>query len=360
MKILHAADLHLDFPYAALPPEKAALRRREGRELLGRLAELAKEEQVDLVLLAGDLFDGREVYRETVEALKESLAAMSVPVLIAPGNHDPYTPRSPYAITRWPENVTVFSEERVTERAFPELNCVVHGTAFCGDSVPYDLWTDFCAREDGMVHIGLTHGDLGQSRSPYHPIGAESVARSGLSYLALGHIHAPSGLQWAGKTPWAYPGCPEGHGFDELGERGCLLITLGQSGVVAEFRPLAARRYLELEVALGEGESPGMSAERVLDGCSSGDCIKLIFTGERETPVDTGRLEEELAHRVFALRCKDRTKPKSDLWNRVEEDTLTGLFLRLMREKIEAGEEGAELAVRFGLAALERGEDCRP
>jgi len=360
MKILHAADLHLDFPYAALPPEKAAVRRREGRELLTRLARLAREENVDLVLLAGDLFDGREVYRETVAALKESLASIPTPVLIAPGNHDPYTARSPYATVDWPENVTVFSKESVEDKEFPQLNCVVHGTAFTGESLPLDLWAGFRAPEDGRIHIGLSHGDWNQSHSTYHPIGLSSVEYSGLAYLALGHIHAPSGLQWAGKTAWAYPGCPEGHGFDELEERGCLLVTIENGTVSGEFRPLAARRYLEKEVALSDGASALEEAERMLGTCSPEDCIKLIFTGERETPLDLKRMEEQLSHRVFALRCKDHTKPKTELWDRVEEDTLTGLFLRLMREKVEAGEENAELAVRFGLAALERGEDCRP
>lgn len=360
MKLLHAADFHLDHPYAALPPEKAAARRREGRELLHRLARLAAEEQVDLVLLAGDLFDGREVYRETLTMLKEALAAIPAPVLIAPGNHDPYTPRSPYAGAGWPENVFVFSDERVESRELPALHCVVHGTAFTGESLTEDLWDGFRVPEDGRLHIGLTHGDLDRSRSVYHPIAAESVAASGLAYLALGHIHAPSGLRWAGKTAWAYPGCAEGHGFDEPGERGCLLVTVEPEGVRAEFRPLAKRRYLEMEVPLAEGVPPLEAAEGALAACSGEDCVKLILTGERETPPDIGALEEALSHRVFALRCKDRTVPRSGLWDRAEEDTLTGLFLRVMREKAEAGEEGAELAVRFGLAALERGEDCRP
>lgn len=360
MRSLHAADFHLDHPFAALPPEKAALRRREGRELLHRLAQLAREEQVDLVLLAGDLFDGREVYRETLTTLKQTLASIPARVLIAPGNHDPFTRQSPYYTTQWPENTIIFDREQITDQVFPDLNCVVHGTAFRGENAVADLWKGFRAFDDGMIHIGLSHGDLGQSRSPYHPIGMDSVERSGLHYLALGHIHAPSGLQKAGKTVWAYPGCPEGHSFDELGERGCLLISIENGEVTGSSRPLAKRHYWEKEVLLTDNASALEAAERVLDTCSPEDCIKLILTGERETPPDPRRIEEALSHRVFALRCKDHTRPRSGLWDRMGEDTLTGLFLRIMREKVDAGEAQAELAVRFGLAALERGEDCRP
>lgn len=360
MKLLHAADLHLDHPFSALSPEKAALRRRESRELLGRLAKLAAAEQVELVLLAGDLFDGQEVYRETLTALGQALAAIPAPVLIAPGNHDPFTPKSPYARHIWPENVTVFSAEGVEEKAFPSLNCTVYGTAFHTEREIEDKWVGFHAPEDGRLHIGLSHGDLGQERSVYHPIGRESVAASGLDYLALGHIHAPSGLQSLGRTAWAYPGCPEGHGFDELGERGCLLVTLGEGEPKAEFRPLAKRRYWEKEVPLTGGVSAREAAQAVLEDCSPEDCVKLLFTGERGEPLEEKRLEEDLVGRVFALRCRDHTRPRSELWARAEEETLTGAFLRLMREKVDAGEAGAELAVRFGLAALEQGEDCRP
>lgn len=360
MKILHAADLHLDHPFSALPPEKAAQRRRESRQIPGRLAELAVQERADLVLLAGDLFDGQEVYRETLTALREALAAIPVPVLIAPGNHDPYTPRSPYADGDWPDNVTIFSRAQVEEKDFPALNCAVYGTAFCAQQETQDLWAGFHAPADGRLHIGLSHGDLDQSRSLYHPIARESVAASGLAYLALGHIHAPSGLQRLGETVWAYPGSTEGHGFDELGERGCLLVTLGEGETGAVFHPLAGRRYWEKEVPLTDGVSAEAAARAVLAACDPEDCIKLIFTGERTLPPEWKMLEKQLDDRVYALRCRDHTRPKSGLWDRAGEDTLTGAFVRIMKEKADAGEAGAELAARFGLAALERGEDCRP
>ena len=101
LKLIHAADLHLDSPFAGLRPERAAQRRREQRKLLERLAALAAEKQADLVLLAGDLLDGGTVYQETAAALAAALGAMHCPVLIAPGNHDPLTRDSVYRKSRW-------------------------------------------------------------------------------------------------------------------------------------------------------------------------------------------------------------------------------------------------------------------
>ena len=118
-KIIHAADLHLDSAFGGLGPEKARERRRESRDLVDRLAELAVREGAETVLLSGDLFDGERVYPETLERLRSALARMACPVLIAPGNHDPFTPRSPYQRLVWPENVHIFRHEQLRAVALP-------------------------------------------------------------------------------------------------------------------------------------------------------------------------------------------------------------------------------------------------
>ena len=82
-KIIHGADFHLDSAFAGLPPEKARQRRRESRELLDALAELVRTEKANLVLLAGDLFDGERVYPETLERLRSALGAMACPVFLS-------------------------------------------------------------------------------------------------------------------------------------------------------------------------------------------------------------------------------------------------------------------------------------
>ena len=126
-KIVHAADFHLDSAFGGLPTDKARERRRESRELADRLADLVRAEEAEIVLLAGDLFDGERVFPETLERLKAALASMGCPVFIAPGNHDPYTPHSPYAATDWPENVHIFRSEAIESVLLPDLACVVHG-----------------------------------------------------------------------------------------------------------------------------------------------------------------------------------------------------------------------------------------
>ena len=359
LKLIHGADFHLDAPFAALSPEKARQRRAEQRQLLSRLADLAEEEGADLVLLSGDLLDGGETYQETVEALSHALGQIKAPVFIAPGNHDPYGPRSAYAGTAWPDNVHIFTSVQPEGVELPELGCVVHGAAFTTPQADRSPLMGFSAPRDGRIHLMTLHGDVaGQGR--YGPIRPEDIAASGLTYLALGHIHACSGLQQAGETCWAYPGCPEGRGFDETGEKGVLAVTVDDQGAVsARFVPLAGRRYEIVEADVTGKDSAEEALREVLPASPTGDCCRILLTGQRSfgTP-DLAALTALAQPSYFSVSVRDNTRPLRDLWQRAGEDSLTGLVLRALKGEKEL--EDRELAARFALAALEHGEDPCP
>ena len=358
LKLIHGADFHLDAPFAALPPDKARQRREEQRELLGRLVDLAEGEGAHLVLLSGDLLDGGETYQETVEALSRALGQIRVPVFIAPGNHDWYGPRSPYAGTVWPDNVHIFTSPAVEGVELPGLNCVVHGAAFTAPQADRSPLAGFAAPRDGKVHLMALHGEVG-GQGRYGPIDPADIAASGLAYLALGHVHACSGLQRAGGTWWAYPGCPEGRGFDETGDKGVLSVTVEDGGAVsAKFVPLARRRYQIVEVDVAGAESAQAALRSALPAAPTEDCCRIVLTGARSFPApDLSALLPLAEPYYFSASLRDNTAEKRDLWARAGEDSLTGLTLRALRE-LEG--EDRDLAARFALAALEHGEDPCP
>lgn len=351
LKILHAADFHLDSPFAGLGGEQSALRRRELRALPSRLAQLAKEREADLVLLPGDLFDGQRVYPETIEALAAALGEMAVPVFISPGNHDCLDSRSPYLTSQWPENVHIFTSTALTGVELPHLGCVVHGCAFTAPHREDDPLAGFTAPDDGSIHLLCLHGDVAQS-GVYAPISPASLSGCGADYVALGHIHARSAPETAGNTVWAYPGCPEGRGFDECGEKGVYLVTIDGQSVTAEFIPTCLRQY-RIEPLELPGQPEG----------SSPDLVRLLLRGEQHRPPNLPQLTEQWKDRFFHLELRDETTLPRDLWERGEEDSLTGLFLRQMKERLDKAEDWEKpqllLAARFGLAALEGGEDIR-
>ena len=280
-------------------------------------------------------------------------------MFIAPGNHDPYGPRSVYAGTVWPDNVHIFNAVQPEAVELPELNCVVHGAAFTTPQADRSPLMGFSAPRDGKLHLMALHGDVaGQGR--YGPIDPADIAVSSLTYLALGHIHTCSGLQKAGDTYWAYPGCPEGRGFDETGEKGVLAVTVEDDRTVsARLVPLAARRYEIVEADVTGKDSAEDALRAVLPSSPSGDCCRILLTGQRsfDTP-DLAALNTLAEPLYFSVSVRDNTRPLRDLWDRAGEDSLTGLVLRALKGEKEL--EDRDLAARFALAALEHGEDPCP
>ena len=360
VKLIHAADLHLDSPFSGLSPQLAAQRRGEQRQLLEALAALARERGVDAVLLSGDLLDSGRTFRETAQALAVQLGSTGCPVFIAPGNHDYFSDHSPYSTLEWPENVHIFKSEQVESVPLPDTSCVMHGAAFCAPRLERSPLAGFSAPKDGNLHIMALHGEV-DSDGGYGPILPADIAASGLHYLALGHVHQFSGLQKAGATFWAYPGCPEGRGFDELGEKGVLYLEVDETGCKAEFVPLGKRRYEILTVDLTDKE-PLAAIRAALPQNTKEHIYRILLTGERPSGLDLPQLTQTLEGEFFGLTLRDQTHTPRKLWDRMEEDTLTGLFLREMARRCEAepDNETLQLAVRFGLAALEGEEDVAP
>ncbi len=362
LTIIHGADFHLDSPFAGLTPQRAAQRRGEQRELLSALAQLSRERRADLVLLSGDLLDSHQTYRETAQALAQALGQIPCPVFLAPGNHDYYQVNSLYAALDWPENVHIFTSGNLEAVELPHLGCVIHGRAFQAPREDAFPLSGFTAPQDGKIHLMVLHGQV-DGAGDYAPVSRTDIAASGLAYLALGHVHQYSGIQREGTTFWAYPGCPEGRGFDETGEKGVLCLTLDGNVCRGELVPLSRRRYEELTVDLTGREDPLAAVGDILPPDTENDVYRITFTGERgDEPLNLAALEGALAPRFYGLTLRDRTRVRREVWVRREEDSLTGLFLRSMAARCQADPENEtlQLAVRFGLAALERGEDVAP
>ena len=316
VRILHAADFHLDSAFTGLNEQQARQRRQESRDLTRRMVEYANDHGVQLMLLAGDLFDSDSIYGQTAEELAAALAEFRGHVVIAPGNHDCYTAASPYARTLWPDNVLIFTAPEMLSMglSFPQYGCTVYGAAFTAPEMPESAELAGIAEQDGNVAIGILHGEAGVKDSRYRPIPLQQIAQSGLDYLALGHVHACSGVQLAGKTAYAYPGCPEGRGFDELGDKGFLAGEVDKGSVKLRFVPFAKRRY-EIVTVDVTGREPLEAICEALPQHTEADIYRVILTGERSGSVDTAAITDELSPRFYALEVRDRTTVCRDIWD---------------------------------------------
>lgn len=341
MKILHSADWHLDAPMSGKTEEQARFLRQELSKLPEKIAALAKAENCDLMLLAGDLFDGaytQDSFRKVCEALE----SVKIPVFITPGNHDFCQPKSPYVAESWPENVHIFKHPTMEAVSLPDLDCTVYGAGYEAMDCPA-LLDHFRAEHDSKWKIGILHGDATNTSSPYCPVSPQQVRLSGLNYLALGHIHKTDSFR-SGDALCAWPGCPMGHGYDETGIKGVLLLEL-EDTVKAEFRALDTPRFYDETVEVGSDAAQSLSA--LLPGVETEDFYRVTFTGY----ADELKLDELASQfpQIKNLVLRDKTIPEKELWSAVGEDSLEGMYFGILQDGLDT--ESEVLQQRIKLAA---------
>lgn len=359
VRILHASDFHLDSTYGALSPEQARQRRAESRALVGNMVDYANDHGVDIMLLSGDLLDSDAVYAQTAEELSTALSAFRGAVFIAPGNHDYYAPGCPYATTLWPENVHIFKTPAMERVDLPQYGCAVYGAAFTAAEDTESGLENFSVWDEDRdrLCIGVLHGDVGAVSSRYRPIATSHIAQSGLTYLALGHVHRYDGLLTAGATTYGYCGCLEGRGFDETGDKGFLMGEVEQGRAVMRFVPFARHRYQILSVDVTARDVYDAVVE-ALPPQTKDDLYRILLTGERGEEDDLTALTERLAPLFWAVEVRDGRTLRRDIWARCGEDSLRGIFLQNMKRRLDAAtnedeRRKIELAARFGVDALD-------
>ncbi len=338
LKILHSADWHLDSPFAGFSESQRELLKQEQQKIPGKIADLCRREDCDMVLLAGDLFDC-DASTETLDILKRELKRCGVPVLIAPGNHDFCVPGSPWLEENWPQNVFIFTGglESVTIKG---LDCRIYGAGYQSMDCP-GLLEGFKAEGDEKYCVAVLHGDPTQKNSPYNPITAAQVRASSLDYLALGHIHKAGAFR-TGATLCAWPGCPMGRGWDETGEKGVCIVTLDDETEIQALT-LDTLRFFDMSVDIGDDAAAALEA--ALPGVGSRDFYRVSLTG-------CGKVDPAALKRKFPqfpnLELRDKTEPPMDVWGNAGEDTLEGIYFNMLHNSMEHDPENES---RIQLAA---------
>lgn len=349
MKILHSADWHLDAPISGHTPENAEFLRRELRKIPEKIVKLCKAEGCDLLLLAGDLFDGA-ASAETLRIVQSALSEVQIPVFISPGNHDYVGPNSPYEAPGWPENVHIFKAPKIESVSLPQLDCKIYGAGYTAMDCPA-LLKGFQAAGEARWHIGILHAEAEMSGSAYCPITREQIRSSALSYLALGHIHKGSSIR-IGETLCAWPGCPMGRGYDELGAKGVILVTLDQD-VKAGFLPLDTPRFYDEELQVGDDAVSAVTS--LLPALHTADFYRITLTGY-SAGIDLKKLQAAFPQ-VPNLTLRDETRPEMDLWSAVGEDSLEGVYFALLQQAVNGDSqvlrEKALLAARISRQILD-------
>ena len=268
MKFIHAADVHLDSPLRGLERyEGAPVDEIRGatRRAFDNLVELAIEEEVAFVLLAGDLYDGDWKDYNTglyfIDRMRR-LESAGIRVFIVAGNHDAASQITKQL--RLPDNVTLFSTSKPETTVLEDPGVAVHGQGFAKREVTQDLSTGYPQADPHRFNIGLLHTCLDgkPGHEPYAPCTVDGLRSKGYQYWALGHIH---NREIVSQEPWiVFPGNIQGRHARETGPRGCTLVTVDNGEVeTVEHRDLDVLRWSGCTVDVTECASVDEVYEQV-------------------------------------------------------------------------------------------------
>lgn len=371
VKIIHFSDIHFDTPFSDLPKELGDIRRAELRECFSKIIDLTIKNSIDLVIISGDIFDNFTVEKETLKFIQKEFSRLeNSKVFIAAGNHDPYNEASFYKMIKWGKNVHIFSET-IEEIYLPELDVVIYGASFKEKYIKQSKLKDFKLNNNykNSVKIMALHGTITNSNEEeYNPITLDEIANTQVDYLALGHIHKFSGINRIENTYYAYCGCPEGRGFDELGEKGVILGEVRKNHVNLSFVPINKRTYNEVQIDITKcytnKEIINKILEKFNESYSRNNLYKIILKGEisEDLKIKEKLLEELLKDKFFFIKVIDKTRLKINRDKLKDEFSLKGIFCSKIIDELEncteEEREEIELAFKFGIQEL-CGEDVK-
>lgn len=362
IRLIHCADLHLDSPFSGLDATLSEARRAQQREIFRALICYAKNHRADLFLIAGDLFDSGYTSSSTVKFVADMLATLDCPVIITPGNHDPYREGGLYS-TAFPENVTVFTGEKLSSVYFAKINVAVHGYAFTSDRHDENPLDGGVRLDPSKINILCAHADLDVPLSKYAPITSRQIAESGFDYAALGHIHNPPQIKTLGRTVTAYSGCLEGRSFDELGFGGAIAVDIDDRNITYEKVRIAKHRYmvetLDITGAANDDDTIAKIRQRIaVCNYQNDTALRVILTGALSPDyIPSPAALRDGIEGLYSLDIKDETLPLPDLAELERDMSIRGEYYRELVARMQNGDEEerktAAEALRIGLCALE-------
>ena len=405
VKLIHTADLHLDSAFRSrFTKEEAENRRQKQLMAWKELLSFAVEKRVQGILIAGDLFDSPVVSHGTMDFFLSTISEHpEISFFYLRGNHD--TENTFRYQENLPKNLFLFSEKgkkyRLNDRlllagveygtkdiSFGENEGATQGAgqaaeqgvgqenahgaeALSKSESESEEESKFLKLKEEDCNILLLHGALYQGTPKGEAVQGEegiflkNLEKLPLSYIALGHIHKGGEGKLNNGALWAYPGCLQGRGFDEEGEKGFLYLKVEEEKkeIHKEFIPIKQGEFRILEIEL-QGEEGTLACLKKIEeemekaSISKEDSLRIILKGKKglEQERNLRYLQLQLQDSVFFLEIRDECELS---WNREEamkEKSLKGEFLRVLAAADNLSKEEQEEIIALGMGLLQGGE----
>ena len=366
MRIIHCADIHLCSKLSAnLEGSKRKERRAELLSTFLRMVDYADENEIDAIIVAGDLFDTGNISVTARNAVSDAI--MNHPLIrfyYLRGNHDADAFLS--QLPEIPNNLKLFGTDWTTYEQGG--NVTVSGVELTSENST--LIYDTLVLENDKINIVVLHGQetgyVQKSANKAENIAVDKLKGKGIDYLALGHIHGYRMEQLDKRGVYCYCGCLEGRGFDECGEKGFVLLEIDEATDTVEpvFIPFAKRKLFEIYADVSEAETTSEAEETIREQLTAKhitpeSMVKVVLQGyvSVTAELDTELLKKRFEDDYYFIKIYDETKHKLTTSQFMHEASLKGEFVRkVMASELE--EDMKAEVIRFGLRAL-TGEEAQ-
>ncbi len=352
MKFIHTADLHLDSKIDGIPTDKSKTRREEIVRTFEKLVDYADKNGVRAIIIAGDMFDTSGITIKTRTRVIETIKNHpNIDFLYLQGNHDEV---SFVSNVEAPANLISFDDEY---KSVSYDNVTITGIVLTGlnQKVVYDS----LILDAQKMNIVVMHGQIVgyKSQDKAELISLPKLKDKNIDYLALGHIHSYAKGEIDNRGEYAYSGCLDGRGFDELGQKGFVLLDCENGKVESEFVPFSSRILYEFEYDVKEVDTFYQLTENIVNDLAgkidSGSLVKVIIKGQHKTDyfVDKFSLDKRLNELFFYAKVYDKTTLEISLNDYEFDKSVRGEFVRAVWES-NLSEEEKNKIIMCGLSAL--------
>lgn len=359
MKFVHIADMHFDTSFTSLT-NKAGLgdvRRLDQRQAFNKIINYIKENNIPYLFISGDFYEHEYIRLSTIEYINNLFAQIpNTQVFISPGNHDPYLKNSFYNKYYWNENVHIFDSKL---SVFETEDADIYGYGFDDFYYTNNDLENAQIKNKEKINVLVAHGSLNASNTlekEYNPISEKILIEKGFDYVALGHIHK---LDYNTKPNQniVYPGSTVSLGFDELGKHGMIVGNIEKGKLELEFVPVDNKEFVIREIDVTNMLDLDELATEINNiDFNENIYYKISLIGKRNFEIDLYKLNKLIVNSNI-IKIKDYTKMNYDLEKLSNENTLKGLFVKEILEKMNENpddEEILENALEIGFEILEK------
>ncbi|MCD8371147.1 MAG: metallophosphoesterase [Clostridiales bacterium] len=355
MKFIHIADVHWGMKPDADKPWGRE-RAQAIRDTFTEIVRQARLRDVDLLLIAGDLFHRQPLLRDLKEVNYLFSTIPSVRIVLIAGNHDRIRPNSAMMSFTWCPNVTWIQDEELTSVFFEDINTEILGFSYHTAEIRETRVDHVSPPDTRRIHILLAHG----GDASHLPLDKPALSRSGFSYTALGHIHKP---ELAPDLTWAYPGSPEPLDKTETGQHGMIVgeispVTFRVTSL--EFIPMAQLQYIPLVIHVTPATTNGELLARIraeVKKRGMEHIYRFRIRGMRDPDIEFDL--EPVSNSIQVIETVDESEPRYDFSRLFAEHPgdMIGFYIRALQKENASPVE--KKALYYGIDALLRTTDER-